>query len=69
MRLHSLTPRLQGSDLQRAVDRYRSTLGFRLIRKEALWDAIKGRVKAEWGPEEMPCGMMEFAIKDRSAIC
>ena len=29
-----------------------------------LWNAIKDRVKAEWGPEEMPYGMMEFAIKD-----
>ena len=31
---------------------------------DALWNAIKDRVKAEWGPEEMPYGMMEFAIKD-----
>ncbi len=30
----------------------------------AFWDAIKDKVKAEWGPEEMPYGMMEFAIKD-----
>ena len=30
----------------------------------ALWDAIKDRVTAEWGPEKMPYGMMEFAIKD-----
>ena len=30
----------------------------------ALWDAIKGRVTAEWGPEEMRYGMMEFAIRD-----
>ena len=30
----------------------------------ALWDAIKDRVTPEWGPEEMPYGMMEFAIKD-----
>jgi catechol 2,3-dioxygenase-like lactoylglutathione lyase family enzyme len=31
---------------------------------DAFWSAIKDRVKAEWGPEEMPYGMMEFAIKD-----
>ena len=30
----------------------------------ALWDAIKDRVPAEWGPEQMPYGMVEFAIKD-----
>lgn len=30
----------------------------------ALWESIKDRVTAEWGPEEMPYGMMEFAIKD-----
>jgi uncharacterized glyoxalase superfamily protein PhnB len=30
----------------------------------ALWDAIKDRVTAEWGPEEMPYGLKEFAIKD-----
>jgi catechol 2,3-dioxygenase-like lactoylglutathione lyase family enzyme len=30
----------------------------------AFWDTIKDRVKAEWGPEKMPYGMMEFAIKD-----
>ena len=31
---------------------------------DALWDAIKDKVKAEWGPKKMPYGMMEFAIKD-----
>jgi uncharacterized glyoxalase superfamily protein PhnB len=31
---------------------------------DALWIAIKDRVTAEWGPEEMPYGMMEFAIRD-----
>ena len=31
---------------------------------DALWDALKGRVTAEWGPEDMPYGMREFAIKD-----
>ena len=30
----------------------------------AFWDEIKDKVKAEWGPEKMPYGMMEFAIKD-----
>jgi hypothetical protein len=30
----------------------------------ALWDDIKDRVTAEWGPEEMPYGLKEFAIKD-----
>jgi uncharacterized glyoxalase superfamily protein PhnB len=29
-----------------------------------LWDSIKDKVTVEWGPEEMPYGMMEFAIKD-----
>jgi catechol 2,3-dioxygenase-like lactoylglutathione lyase family enzyme len=31
---------------------------------DAFWDEIKNKVKAEWGPEKMPYGMMEFAIKD-----
>jgi uncharacterized glyoxalase superfamily protein PhnB len=30
----------------------------------ALWAAIEGRVAAEWGPERMPYGMLEFAIRD-----
>jgi uncharacterized glyoxalase superfamily protein PhnB len=30
----------------------------------ALWNEISGRVKAEWGPQKMPYGMHEFAIKD-----
>jgi uncharacterized glyoxalase superfamily protein PhnB len=30
----------------------------------SLWDTIRDRVAAEWGPEEMPYGMLEFAIKD-----
>ena len=29
-----------------------------------FWDTIKDRCIAEWGPEEMPYGMLEFAIKD-----
>lgn len=30
----------------------------------ALWHGLKGRVAAEWGPEDMPYGMREFAIRD-----
>lgn len=30
----------------------------------AVWDAVKQYCKAEWGPERMPYGMTEFAIKD-----
>src|SRR5262245_11963072 len=30
----------------------------------ALWDGIRSRVTSEWGPERMPYGMLEFAIKD-----
>ena len=29
-----------------------------------LWNSIKDRCSAEWGPEQMPYGMLEFAIKD-----
>ncbi len=29
-----------------------------------LWNAIRDRVTAEWGPGRMPYGMLEFAIKD-----
>ena len=29
-----------------------------------LWNLIKDRCVAEWGPEQMPYGMLEFAIKD-----
>ena len=102
MRLRSLTPMLQSSDLERTIDWYGSVLGFRCIGREdgwcrlerdgvtlmfmrndhlgvphatatqyiyvndldALWSAIKDRVTAEWGPEDMPYGMKEFAIKD-----
>jgi catechol 2,3-dioxygenase-like lactoylglutathione lyase family enzyme len=31
---------------------------------EALWRGIEARVNPEWGPEEMPYGMLEFAIRD-----
>jgi uncharacterized glyoxalase superfamily protein PhnB len=31
---------------------------------DALWDSIKDSCKAEWGPENMPYGLREFAIKD-----
>jgi uncharacterized glyoxalase superfamily protein PhnB len=30
----------------------------------ALWAAVKDRAEAEWGPEEMSYGLIEFAIKD-----
>ncbi len=30
----------------------------------ALWEVVKDEVSPEWGPEEMPYGMHEFAIKD-----
>jgi hypothetical protein len=30
----------------------------------AIWDSIKDRCSAEWGPGKMPYGMLEFAIKD-----
>ena len=29
-----------------------------------LWASIEDRCTAEWGPEEMPYGMLEFAIRD-----
>ena len=29
-----------------------------------LWDSLEGRVMPEWGPEEMPYGMLEFAVRD-----
>ena len=29
-----------------------------------LWNSIKDRCVAEWGPEQMPYWMIEFAIKD-----
>lgn len=30
----------------------------------ALWEAIRGSCAAEWGPEDMPYGLTEFAIRD-----
>jgi uncharacterized glyoxalase superfamily protein PhnB len=30
----------------------------------AVWDSIKDRCSAEWGPEQMSYGMIEFAVKD-----
>jgi catechol 2,3-dioxygenase-like lactoylglutathione lyase family enzyme len=30
----------------------------------ALWERLKDRIPAEWGPEDMPYGMREFAIRD-----
>jgi uncharacterized glyoxalase superfamily protein PhnB len=29
-----------------------------------LWDTIKDKCTAEWGPEKMPYGMIEFAVRD-----
>lgn len=29
-----------------------------------LWNRISDKVTAEWGPEEYPYGMLEFAIRD-----
>ncbi len=29
-----------------------------------LWNSIKDRIAAEWGPEKFEYGMLEFAIKD-----
>jgi uncharacterized glyoxalase superfamily protein PhnB len=31
---------------------------------DELWEALKDRVKAEWGPETMSYGMREFAVRD-----
>ena len=31
---------------------------------ESLWERIRGHCTAEWGPEDMPYGLREFAIKD-----
>jgi uncharacterized glyoxalase superfamily protein PhnB len=31
---------------------------------DALWEGIKKHCQAEWGPEDMPYGLREFAIKD-----
>ena len=30
----------------------------------AVWSSIKDHCSAEWGPEKMPYGMLEFAVKD-----
>ena len=30
----------------------------------ALWEATKDHCAPEWGPENMPYGILEFAIKD-----
>ncbi|MGB8047184.1 MAG: hypothetical protein WA781_12185 [Pseudolabrys sp.] len=34
----------------------------------AVWSSIKDHCSAEWGPEKMPYGMLEFAVKDPTAI-
>ena len=30
----------------------------------AVWRELEDKVTAEWGPEKMPYGMLEFAIRD-----
>jgi uncharacterized glyoxalase superfamily protein PhnB len=30
----------------------------------ALWNSLKEKCTPEWGPEEMPYGLVEFAIRD-----
>ena len=30
----------------------------------ALWSDVKDRCRVEWGPEEMPYGLLEFAVRD-----
>jgi uncharacterized glyoxalase superfamily protein PhnB len=102
MRMQSLTPMLQSSDLRRTIVWYQQKLGFsctgyetgwcRLERDDValmfmvnnhpgaphatatqyirvddvleLWGGLKDQVEPEWGPKEMPYGMLEFAIKD-----
>src|SRR4051794_35881960 len=29
-----------------------------------LWNALREKCTAEWGPEEMPYGLIEFAVRD-----
>ena len=29
-----------------------------------LWASLVDHCAAEWGPEDMPCGMTEFAVRD-----
>lgn len=41
-----------------------ATQYFRVDDVMALWERVKPHAKAEWGPEEMPYGMLEFAIRD-----
>ena len=41
-----------------------ATQYFSVDSADALWDNIKESCKAEWGPEDMPYGLREFAIKD-----
>src|SRR5260221_8941777 len=103
MRIKSLVPMLQTSDMMATREWYESMLGFgcvdaagddwcRLARDDvaimfmrndhlgpphatatqyiyvddvmALWKSLAGRCPAEWGPEKMLYGMLEFAVKD-----
>ena len=31
---------------------------------DVLWDGVKAGISPEWGPETMPYGMREFAVRD-----
>ena len=41
-----------------------ATQYFRVDDGMALWRTLEGRVVAEWGPERMDQGLLEFAIRD-----
>ncbi len=41
-----------------------ATQYFRVDDVMSLWNSVKGKVSAEWGPQQMPYDMLEFAIKD-----
>jgi catechol 2,3-dioxygenase-like lactoylglutathione lyase family enzyme len=102
MRLQSLVPMLQTTDVPRTRQWYETVLGFKTTAQQdgwchlarddialmfmqndhlgepevtgtqyiyvddvmELWNSIKDRCLAEWGPERMDYGMLEFAIKD-----
>ena len=48
------------------MDAVQATASLNLIVDDvlALWDRLKDHCVAEWGPERMPYGMVEFAIRD-----
>jgi uncharacterized glyoxalase superfamily protein PhnB len=41
-----------------------ATQYFSVDNADALWELLKENCQAEWGPEDMPYGLREFAIKD-----